>query len=184
MPDGLKVIKVMIANEAVRENPVLDLRASAKCGQVGHFKRDCRKRSNTEEDDAVFAVGEKRCAGWPIDSGATCHMTPHQSDLFDYEVLSGGSEVTIADGKRLQVTGKGAVELIGLDNVRIKVVEVLHISGLDRRLLSVGKPAELGLRLHFKAPPVSSGVQGVLLLKATELAKHTCWTASKKRLGL
>lgn len=121
-----------------------------KCGQVGHFKRDRRKRSKVEENDAVFAVGQEPCAGWLIDSGATSHMTPHQSDLFDYEALSAGPEVTIADGKKLRVTGRGTVKLTGLDGLRIKMVEVLHIPGIDRRLLSVGKLAERGLKVKFQ----------------------------------
>uniref|UniRef100_A0AAV1VJH2 CCHC-type domain-containing protein n=1 Tax=Peronospora matthiolae TaxID=2874970 RepID=A0AAV1VJH2_9STRA len=108
-----------------------------KCNKVGHMKRDCQE--GTTDGDAVFGVSTERVNGWLIDSGATAHMTPHRSDLFEYENVNGGIEVTIADGKKLQVTGRGTVRLLGLDGKRIKMVEVLHIPGLDRRLLSVGE---------------------------------------------
>ena len=61
-----------------------------------------------------------------------------------------GQQVSIADGKRLHVAGVGTVKLKGLDGLRIKMIEVLHIPGLDRRLLSVGKLAERGMRVEFQ----------------------------------
>uniref|UniRef100_A0AAV1TLZ0 Polyprotein n=1 Tax=Peronospora matthiolae TaxID=2874970 RepID=A0AAV1TLZ0_9STRA len=119
-----------------------------KCNKVGHMKRDCQE--GTTDGDAVFVVSTERVNGWLIDSGATAHMTPHRSDLFEYENVNGGIEVTIADGKKLQVTGRGTVRLLGLDGKRIKMVEVLHIPGLDRRLLSVGKLADRVLNVEFQ----------------------------------
>ena len=109
------------------------------------FKRDCPKRSDGE--GAVFAAGELRCEEWLIDSGATSHMTPHRSDLVEYKELKTGQKVSIADGKKLQVAEVGTVKLKGLDGLRIKMVEVLHIPGLDRRLMSVGKLAGRGMRV-------------------------------------
>ncbi|KAE8909754.1 hypothetical protein PF005_g20754 [Phytophthora fragariae] len=77
-------------------------------------------------------------------------MTPHRSDLLEYEALNTTMDVTIADGKKLTVAGRGTVRLLGLDQNRIKMVDVLHIPGLDRRLLSVGKLAERGLNVEFQ----------------------------------
>ncbi|KAE9332807.1 hypothetical protein PR003_g14330, partial [Phytophthora rubi] len=121
-----------------------------KCNQPGHMKRDCPERNAGGDDDAVFAVGTERLNGWLIDSGATAHMTPHRSDLLEYEALDTTMEVTIADGKKLTVAGRGTVRLLGLDQNRIKMVDVLHIPGHDRRLLSVGKLAERGLNVEFQ----------------------------------
>uniref|UniRef100_A0AAV1UBQ4 Polyprotein n=1 Tax=Peronospora matthiolae TaxID=2874970 RepID=A0AAV1UBQ4_9STRA len=122
-----------------------------KCGQVGHYKRDCLKRSNGEEEGAVFADGELQCEEWLIDSRATSHMTPHRSDLFEYKELKTGQQVSIADGKKLQVAGVGTVKLKGLDGRRIMMVDVMHIPGLDKRLLSVGKLAGRGMRVEFQS---------------------------------
>ncbi|KAE9022411.1 hypothetical protein PF011_g4504 [Phytophthora fragariae] len=121
-----------------------------KCNQVGHMKRDCPVRNTGGDDDAVFAVGTECLDGWLIDSGASAHMTPHRSDLLEYEALDTTMEVTIADGKKLTVAGRGTVRLIGLDQNRIKMVDVLHIPGLDRRLLPVGKLAERDLNVEFQ----------------------------------
>uniref|UniRef100_A0AAV1VDZ4 Polyprotein n=1 Tax=Peronospora matthiolae TaxID=2874970 RepID=A0AAV1VDZ4_9STRA len=113
-----------------------------KCNKVGHMKRDCQE--GTTDGDAVFVVSTERVNGWLIDSGATAHMTPHRSDLFEYENVNGGIEVTIADGKKLQVTGRGTVRLLGLDGKRIKMVEVLRIPGLDRPASAIAKGKKVG----------------------------------------
>uniref|UniRef100_A0AAV1V638 Retrovirus-related Pol polyprotein from transposon TNT 1-94-like beta-barrel domain-containing protein n=1 Tax=Peronospora matthiolae TaxID=2874970 RepID=A0AAV1V638_9STRA len=114
------------------------------------MKRDCPVQKGDSANDAVFSVSEKRLDGWLIDSGATSHMTPHRSDLFDYEILNDGIGVTIADGKKLRVHEKGTVRLTGVNSRRIKMMNVLHIPGLDRRLLSVGRLAEHGLSVNFE----------------------------------
>ncbi|KAG3192209.1 hypothetical protein PC128_g10620 [Phytophthora cactorum] len=120
------------------------------CDQIGHMKRDCPSSNLSNDEEAVFAVGKGRSAGWLIDSGATAHMTPHRNDLFEYEDLEENIEVTIADGKKIRVVGTGSVRLMGIDGKRIKMVEVLHIPGLDRRLLSVGKLAERGMSVELQ----------------------------------
>ncbi|KAG6620154.1 Integrase, catalytic core protein [Phytophthora cinnamomi] len=111
------------------------------CDKFSHMKRDC-----PEQGDG----GEDRSAGWLIDSSATAHMTPHRDDLFEYADMSADMFVTIADGKKIRVAGTGSVGLTGIDGKRIRMVEVLHIPGLDRRLLSVGKLAERGMSVEFQ----------------------------------
>lgn len=66
-------------------------------------------------------------------------MTPPRGDLFDYESLDAGVQVTVGDGKKLCVLGKETVKRPGLNGKRINMVEVLYILGLDRRLLSGGE---------------------------------------------
>ncbi|OWZ15190.1 Integrase, catalytic core protein [Phytophthora megakarya] len=121
-------------------------RFKAGCGNSRKGNRNCPVKNS----DAVFAVGEERLTGWLIDSGATSHMTPFREDLFAFEGMASGIEVTIADGKKLRVAGKGTVKLTGVDGKRIKMMEVLYIPGLDRRLLSMGKLAERGLAVEFQ----------------------------------
>ncbi|CEG39575.1 polyprotein [Plasmopara halstedii] len=97
------------------------------CDQTGHMKRDYpaaenRPRNRYSGSDAVFAVGKEQSASWLIDS----------------------------DGRKLRVEEARTVKLIGLDGRRISMMEVLHIPGFDRRLLSVGKLAERGLSVEFQ----------------------------------
>uniref|UniRef100_A0AAV1UX49 Retrovirus-related Pol polyprotein from transposon TNT 1-94-like beta-barrel domain-containing protein n=1 Tax=Peronospora matthiolae TaxID=2874970 RepID=A0AAV1UX49_9STRA len=70
------------------------------------MKRDCPVQKGDSGNDDGFAVSEKRLDGWLIDSKATPHMTPHRFDLFDYEILNDGNDVTIADSKKIRVHGK------------------------------------------------------------------------------
>ena len=39
--------------------------------------------------------------------------------------------MTIADGKKIRVAGTGSVRLTGIDGMRIKMVDVLYIPGMD-----------------------------------------------------
>ncbi|RMX68181.1 hypothetical protein DD238_008183 [Peronospora effusa] len=109
------------------------------------MKRDCPdfKGPGKNEEDAVFAAGESRSSGWLIDSAAPRRLVRLQN-------LVTCIEVTIADGKKIRVVGTGSVRLTGIDGKRIRMLDVLHIPGLDRRLLSVGKLAERGLNVEFE----------------------------------
>ncbi|GMF33539.1 unnamed protein product [Phytophthora fragariaefolia] len=105
---------------------------------LGEPVDEARKNGSTESD-AVFAVDEERFAGWLIDSGASSHMTSHREDLFEMEGTVPGMEVTIADGTKLPVVGRGMVKLAGIDGRRIMMMDVLYIPGLDRRAVALCK---------------------------------------------
>lgn len=77
-------------------------------------------------------------------------MTLYREDLFDFDGTILGINVTIADGKKLRVLGKGTVKLSGMDGKHIQMLDAMYVLGLDRRLLSVGKLAERGLRVEFQ----------------------------------
>ncbi|OWZ24436.1 Rve-domain-containing hypothetical protein [Phytophthora megakarya] len=77
-------------------------------------------------------------------------MPPFREDLFAFEGMVSGIEVTIADGMKLRVAGRKTVKLTGVNGKRITMMEVLYIPGLNRRLLSVGKRAERGLTVEFQ----------------------------------
>ncbi|OWY92187.1 polyprotein, partial [Phytophthora megakarya] len=110
----------------------------------GHLRRDCPEQNGASGNYEEISMSEGQPVEWLIDSGATAHMTPHRADLFEYETLDTGIEVTIADGKKLRVVGRGTVRLTGLDSVRIMMEELLYIPGLDRWLLAIalGKKAD------------------------------------------
>lgn len=84
------------------------------------MKRNCPGESNGIDDDAVSTVGGNRFNKWLNDSGATSHITPYREDLFDLENTILGINVTIADGKKLRVLGKGTVELTEMDGKHIR----------------------------------------------------------------
>ncbi|CEG46142.1 FOG: Transposon-encoded proteins with TYA, reverse transcriptase, integrase domains in various combinations [Plasmopara halstedii] len=115
------------------------------CDQFGHRKWSCPASKRSDTDDTVFAVGEEKSSGWLVDSGATFHMTPQRKDLFDNKGLGTSIEAAITDEKNLLIKGAGTVKLTGLDGKGIRMVQALHIPGIDRRLLSGGKLAEIGM---------------------------------------
>lgn len=114
------------------------------------MKRNCPGESNGIDEDAVFAIGKNRFDEWLIDSGATSHMTPYREDLFGSDDTILGINVTIANGNKLRVLGKGIVKLAGMDGKHIRTLDIMYVTGLDRRLLSVGNLVERGLRVEFQ----------------------------------
>ena len=58
--------------------------------------------------------------------------------------------MTIADGKKIRVVGTVSVRLTGIDGMRIKMIDVLYIPGLDRQLLSVIRLAQRGMSAKFQ----------------------------------
>ncbi|OWZ05438.1 polyprotein [Phytophthora megakarya] len=113
------------------------------------MERNCPVKNGNAGSDAGFAVGDERLTGWLINRGATSHMTPFREDLFAFEGMVSGIEVTIADDTKVRVADKGMVELTGVNGKRIKMMEVLYIPGLDIRLLSVVKLEERSLNVGF-----------------------------------
>ncbi|KAG6611012.1 Integrase, catalytic core protein [Phytophthora cinnamomi] len=96
------------------------------CDKFGHLKRDSPEQVNGDtNEDSVFAV-----------------------DLFEYTDMSADMFVTVADAKKIRVAGTGSVVLTGIDGKWVRMEGVLHIPGLDRRLLSVGKLAERGMSVE------------------------------------
>ena len=154
------------------------------CDQVGHMKRDYQSQRGGNGNEAVFYVGEEHLKGWLIYSGATSHMTPPCSDLFDYGTMDTNVEVTIADGKKLKVHGRGTVRLSGLNNRRIKMMDVLFIPGLDRRLLSVGQLAERGLNVEFQRSSCVICGDGSAIAVGKRWGKRSFLTVSKRKHSL
>jgi hypothetical protein len=126
------------------------------CGKRGHKKHECR--SKQDGDEAMFmahATSEPEEDGnWLIDSGASSHMSPYRDDFVTYQKLKKPIEVKVADGKKVTAAGRGDVRM-NFDGVETTVTNVLHIPGLDRRLLSVPKLTNRGWVTQFTAKECS-----------------------------
>ena len=96
-------------------------------------------------------VTETGCSDcWIIDSGATCHIC-HERELFTcFKTLKVKQEVTLGDGRSLQATGSGTVELeLVLPNGEPKKTtlhDVLYVPGLSYNLL---KMTDRGRKVSF-----------------------------------
>ena len=73
---------------------------------------------------------------WLIDSGASCHMTPHREWFCEYEKYNGGY-VYVGDDSPSCIIGRGRVKLKLKDGRIRTLLGVLHIPNLARNLIFV-----------------------------------------------
>ena len=72
---------------------------------------------------------------WIIDSGVSCHMTPHMEWFYEYEKYNGG-DVYLGNDSPADIVGHGRVKM-KLKDGRIRTPpEVLHIPNVARNLIS------------------------------------------------
>lgn len=87
-----------------------------------------------------------------IDSGATSHMC-FNKELFDSLDMRQKGNVTIADGAKIEVSGKGTIH-VKIDNDKnpfvSKLSDVKYVPKLDTNLLSVKKLTEKGFTVVFQ----------------------------------
>ena len=134
------------------------------CGKTGHVAAKCRKppkdngsgsNGSSTQNAIVFvaALQSNTHDGWIIDSGATDHMTDTKTDLASYEEFEHPLTVQIAEqGRTLKALGKGTVKINNLyegKEVPCVLSDVLYVSDLGRRLLSISKIENRGLNITF-----------------------------------
>jgi hypothetical protein len=140
-----------------------------KCGKTGHYKKDCKSKkvekpkgsdgtsstevkTSTEEGVDVYLASTSTHADhgvWLINSGASYHMTPHKEWFSEYEKYDGG-DVFLGDDSTTKILGRGRVKLLLNDGRIITLPGVLHIPKLARRLISVSKLSDVGVKTIFE----------------------------------
>lgn len=108
--------------------------------------------SKSNESDYLFAVNERRCIDWIIDSGATRHAVNDKS-FFTQIDESYKSTVKVATGEKSIVRGIGTGYLSLIDENgnkrRAMATEVLYAPDLVGSVVSVKKLAKMGFRVEF-----------------------------------
>jgi hypothetical protein len=144
------------------------LRKCWKCGKIGNYKKDCKSKkvekpkgydstsfaeakTSTEEGGDVYLESTSThadCDVWLINSGASCHMTPHREWFFEYEKYDGG-DVFLGDDLTKKILGCGRVKLLLKDGMIRTLPRVLHIPKLARSLIFVRKMDDAGVATVF-----------------------------------
>ena len=126
-------------------------------GRGGHNASTAYRSANSETESAFLAPhtdnDDVAPQLWIIDSGASCHMCSSKDDFAEYTVLEKAECVTIADGTKVQVVGKGSVKhrvKVGRDKQRnVTVNDVLHVPNLNANLFSVKAATQRGFVVQF-----------------------------------
>ncbi|KAJ0080943.1 hypothetical protein Patl1_11326 [Pistacia atlantica] len=71
-------------------------------------------------------------------------MTPHKEWFCEYETYNGGN-VLVEDDTAVKFIGRGKIRLRLHDGSVRTLLEVMHILGMSRNLLSVGTMADAGI---------------------------------------
>ena len=78
---------------------------------------------------------------WVMDSGCTCHMTPHRSDFIKGSEIQVDRVIEVADGFTVPATVSGSIRLHVTnddgEDINLRLEGVLHVSELSRRLFSL-----------------------------------------------
>uniref|UniRef100_A0AAV1V986 CCHC-type domain-containing protein n=1 Tax=Peronospora matthiolae TaxID=2874970 RepID=A0AAV1V986_9STRA len=125
-----------------------------RCGRHGHKRSQCRNvKPSRPGDEFVFSASSDKTISsstWLLDSGASRHMTDDKREFVEYEDLITPICITVANGQQLKAQGTGTVRFV-LENGRtVKLTEVLHVPGLDMKLVSVTALTARGVIVQFK----------------------------------
>ena len=131
------------------------------CGEEGHFKRDCPKRSGHKGKEKTSEPGESSSVTgvdyikslvvteanlattvdfneiWILDTGCTFHMTPRK-DLFTELDEGAGGSVRMANNSLSSVQGIGTVTLKTAEGQYVSVKNVRYVPQFSRNLISLG----------------------------------------------
>jgi len=84
---------------------------------------------------------------WMLDSGATHHIMPHQSNFSNYTPTKG--TVCLGDKSAQDQVGVGLVILKSPQGVTITLSNVLHVPGVQMRFISMGALIRKGAKVNF-----------------------------------
>jgi len=138
------------------------------CDKRGHFSNRCKapkknkshknkKRDDDESvnaaidefDDALICSLDSPVDSWIMDSGASFHTTPCKDLLSNY--ISGRfGKVYLADGKSLDIVGRGYIDIKTSSGSLWTLHNVRHIPTLQRNLISIGQLDDEGHHTTFE----------------------------------
>ena len=139
------------------------------CGKLGHVEKDCyelrNKSGNRKNEDstsigliavhALAADSEQTCQRdiWIIDSGSTCHICCNETMFDKMEDMGTPQIVTLGDGRSIETTKRGTVQLklkqVDGSYKNATLHDVLYVPELSYNLLSITKSTSRGKTVRF-----------------------------------
>ena len=126
-----------------------------KCESSRHWTRECPSKQNRDNGkggkkalSAVLSTGVADPGCWYFDSGATNHLSKHQSWIKNFQEKQG--EIIAADVNIMQMTGFGTAEVEPAGSTEpLEIQDVQVVPDLFTHLLSIGKIVKKGNRVIF-----------------------------------
>ncbi|GJR48432.1 zinc finger, CCHC-type containing protein [Tanacetum coccineum] len=192
------------SNRNKRERDMSKVRCY-KCGKLGHYKRNCKGTSTTQEQSNLILEDEepsllmttheteheevllnkgqiqpgKYASGdasmWYLDNGASNHMTGTKSYFKDIDESVSG-RVRFEDGSYVQIKGRDSI-LLGCRNQEQKIVsDVYYIPNLKSNILSLGQLTEIGCKVIMEGNKLTLYDKSTKLLMKIERSKNRLYT--------
>ena len=122
-----------------------------KCGQKGHWKKDCPKPGMGSINVVEACLVENYNDKWIIDSEATNHVC-YSLQLFKQSspLSKGQRSLKLGNGEYVSVMAIGLVELC-FNNKTLCLSDCLFVPNFKRNLVSVSCLVEHGLTVHFNS---------------------------------
>ena len=166
------------------------------CGKKGHLQRDCFKKKREEgahgqrpapgrgNGVALTAAKSFTSTGdWLMDSGASCHMTPNQEQLEDYQSLDRPEPITFGNGEQGRALGRGQA-WIKTNRCEIRLMEVLYVPELTVSLFSITAATSRGASISFHGQKGKISVNGTVIADVSGVDNLYYLTRSKGAAGM
>ena len=101
---------------------------------------------------------------WYLDTGATNHMMGCREFCNDLDDTATGF-VKFGDNPRIQIKGKGAIEVNQKDGSTLRLCNVLFVPKLEANILSLGRLDEEGYRMIWEKVSLPSSILMGIYLK-------------------
>lgn len=163
-----------------------------KCGQLGHFKRDCPENfqlnyNSSRQHNAALMLGRGTNRDkWLVDSGSSRHVSCRK-DWF--ETMRGSSvKVQVGNEEWVQAYGVGDIKLfakIGGSRQEVILKDVLYAPKITHNLFSTVQATERGAKITFEKKCCRISLDNQLLITGrVEPESGLCYLDAETRRDL
>lgn len=140
-----------------------------KCGELGHWKKDCRnkrvqwkdKNNKNKGDQDVkheasvasgewggecYSITSEYSSNWILDTGCSYHMCPNRKWFTSYKAINGGT-VLMGNDQGCETVGIGTIRIKMHDGIVRTLIDVRHVPDLRKNLISLGVLESKGCKL-------------------------------------